>query len=226
MWMQLSDEFVKYPVDFLAYELLNEAVANDPDDWNKLLNITINSLRKLEPYRKIIIGSNRWQSPDTFDELKIPENDRNIILSFHFYTPFIFTHYRTHWTDIGEYVGTVRYPGQVINPKYLINYEGNLVEKLQGYTKVFNKDSLLKNILEPIEYARKHGLQLYCGEFGCTPNVYRSDRLQWYSDVCEIFRENNIAWANWDYKGAFAIFNLQNGNPDETLIDILMGSSD
>jgi len=221
LWMQLSDEFSKYPVDFLAYELLNEAVADNPDDWNDLVSLTIDSLRKKEPHRKIIVGSNRWQSPDTFHDLRLPENDSNIIVSFHFYTPFIFTHYRTHWTETGRYTGPVRYPGQSIKPEYLINYEDNLAEQLKIYTGTYNKDTLLKCIREPIEFAKKHKLQLYCGEFGCTPTVYRSDRLQWYKDVREIFEENDIAWTNWDYKGAFSIFNLQTGKPDEILIRIL-----
>lgn len=224
MWLRLSGEFSKYPLSMVAYELLNEAVADDPEDWNRLLKITIDSLRKKEPYRKIIIGSNRWQSPDTFNGLTIPENDSNIILSFHFYEPFIFTHYRTHWTEVGKYSGTVKYPGKAIEPEYLDNYEDCLVENLQAYSKDYNKDTLLKSIQEPIRYANKYGLQLYCGEFGCTPAVHRSDRLQWYCDICEIFRENNMAFANWDYKGAFPVF-LQSGMPDERLIDIITGIS-
>ena len=223
MWMQLSDEFSKYPVDFLVYELLNEAVADSPDDWNDLVSQTIDSLRKKEPHRKIIVGSNRWQSPDTFHDLRLPESDSNIIVSFHFYTPFIFTHYRTHWTEIGKYTGPVRYPGQAIKLEYLSNYEDNLAGQLKTYTGTYNKDTLLKYIKEPIEFAKKHKVQLYCGEFGCVPTVYRSDRLQWYKDVREIFEENNIAWANWDYKGAFSIFNIQSGKPDEILIKVLTG---
>ena len=33
-------------------------------------------------------------SADTFDQLKIPAGDKNIVLSFHFYEPFHLTHYQ------------------------------------------------------------------------------------------------------------------------------------
>jgi hypothetical protein len=42
----------------------------------------------------------------------------------------------------------------------------------------------------------------------------------------DIFESNNIAWSNWDYKGAFSIFNAQTGDPDEKLIFVLVGNSD
>jgi hypothetical protein len=38
-----------------------------------------------------VIGSNRWQSATTFDKLRVPENDTNIVLSYHFYEPFFLT---------------------------------------------------------------------------------------------------------------------------------------
>jgi endoglucanase len=40
-----------------------------------------------------------------------------------------------------------------------------------------------------------------------------------------IFETSNIAWANWDFKGGFAIFNFETGRPDKELIDVLLGPS-
>lgn len=84
---------------------------------------------------------------------------------------------------------------------------------------------MLQRILKPIQYAKKHNLQLYCGEFGCTLKVHRNDRLNWYRDVRYIFESNDIAWANWDYKGGFPIYNIQTDNPDDKLISVLVGNS-
>ena len=82
-WRDLSGALKKYPVENVAYELMNEPVADDPEDWNKLVEKVVAVIREAEPTRKIVIGSNRWQSADTFDKLRIPANDKNIILSFH-----------------------------------------------------------------------------------------------------------------------------------------------
>jgi endoglucanase len=71
-WMDLSDELINYPLDQVAYELLNEAVADDPEDWNRLVARVMKALREREPQRMIVIGSNRFQDPETFPDLKIP----------------------------------------------------------------------------------------------------------------------------------------------------------
>ncbi|HPR32651.1 MAG TPA: cellulase family glycosylhydrolase, partial [Prolixibacteraceae bacterium] len=222
MWLLLSGEFSKYPVEDLAYELLNEAVADSSSQWNRLLKTTIDSIRKREPYRKIIFGSNKWQTPKTFHELVVPENDSNIILSFHFYAPHAFTHYRAHWLEAGKYIGPVNYPGQVIEPENLTGYPENVLKGINQSNGYYTKDTLLGNIQEPLLYAKEHRLQLYCGEFGCVPFVPRTMRLQWYKDVREMFEMNGIAWSNWDYKGLFGIFNSGNGNPDQYLMDVLI----
>ncbi|MEO5984600.1 MAG: cellulase family glycosylhydrolase, partial [Ferruginibacter sp.] len=113
-WRDLSKELRNYPVEDVAYELMNEPVADDPEDWNKLVEKAVAVIRQGEPARKIVIGSNRWQSADTFDKLRIPQNDKNIILSFHMYEPFLLTHHTASWTGIKDYKGPVNYPGVIV----------------------------------------------------------------------------------------------------------------
>jgi len=223
MWLQLSDELKGYSNSMVAYELLNEAVADDPDDWNRLLAKAIAAIRKKEPARKIIVGSSGWQNPDNFDQLKIPENDKNLILSFHFYSPHSFTHHQANWEATGIYEGPVKYPGRPVEPKYMKGLDQNVIDELMVYDGVYTRDTLLKMIQKPIAYAKKYDLPLYCGEFGALHTVPRKDYLQWYADVRYIFETNDIAWANWDYKGGFAIFDFNTGKPDKELIEVLLG---
>lgn len=223
MWLQLSDELKGYSTGTVAYELLNEAVADDPDDWNRLLAKTIVAIRKKEPARKIIVGSNGWQNPDNFDQLVIPENDKNLILSFHFYSPHTFTHHQANWEATGIYEGPVKYPGRPIEPGHMRGLDQSVIDELMQYDRVYTRDTLLQMIQKPIVYARKYELPLYCGEFGTLHSVPHEDRLQWYADVRYIFETNNIAWANWDFKGGFAIFDFETGKPDKELIDVLLG---
>lgn len=222
MWLALSKEFSNYSINTLAYELLNEAVADSSSQWNNLLKITIDSLRKHEPERKIIIGSNRWQSTDTFNELVVPDNDRNIILSFHFYAPHAFTHYRAPWMTAGQFTGEVHYPGQVVDSTELASYPDSIIMAIKESNGYYTIDKLQKLMMEPIIYAREHKLQLYCGEFGTMPTVRRGDRLAWYTDVRSILEENNIAWSNWDYKGGLFGIHYSNGQVDEYLVKALI----
>jgi len=221
MWLQLSEELRQYPNDMLAYEIMNEAVADDPEDWNKLLDKVITEIRVKEPWRKIVVGSNKWQIPDTFPALKIPANDKNIILSFHFYTPLALTHHKAPWLPIAEYTGPVNYPGQIVDPS---NYEG-LSEAAVDYMKkwangYFTKEILEEKIAPAIKVAKANNLPLICGEFGVYPTISDDLRLRWYQDVCDIFRKNNIAYCHWCYKGDFPVL-TEKGEPDRKLVSVL-----
>jgi len=221
-WRQLSAHLQNRPTDMVAYEPMNEPVADDPEQWNVLLEKAIKVIREKEPNRTLVIGSNRWQSVDTFDQLRIPENDRNILLSFHSYTPMIFTHYKASWTKVGEYTGPVQYPGVIIKEEDLKGLPEDLVKEIGYYNGDYNRDVLVKLLEKPLAVAAKYNLPLYCGEWGCLPTVPEAGRMQWYADMRAILEQNNIAWATWDYKGNFGIISMDGQEVYQNLIDVLL----
>ena len=222
MWRQLSLELRSYPTGMLAYEILNEAVADNPEDWNKLLNKVIAQIRTQEPERMIVVGSNRWQIPSTFPDLRIPENDPNIILSFHFYTPMALTHHLAPWSAVAEYTGPVQYPGQIVDTLAYRKLSKSTVEAMRNYANgYFDKQVLEKEMSPAIKTAKERNLRLFCGEYGVYPTIPDDLRLKYYKDVCEIFNANNIAYCHWCYKGDFPVLN-DKGEPDGKLISILM----
>lgn len=221
-WRDLSASMKNRPVDQVAYELMNEPVADDPESWNVLAEKAVAMMRTLEPDRFLVIGSNRWQSTATFDRLRVPANDPRIILSFHFYHPHVLTHYKAGWTKVGEYQGPVRYPGQIIDPKDLQGLPQDLINAIQGSNGVYNRDILEKELAKPLALQQKTGLPLYCGEWGCLGTVPEKDRLQWYTDVRAILEKHHIAWTHWDYKGSFGILRGREQEPYQPLIDVLL----
>lgn len=207
-WRDLSEELSSYPTSAVAYELMNEPVAKDAEDWNKLVARAVQVIREREPKRFIVIGSNMWQHADTFDELRVPENDPNIILSFHLYDPMMITHYKASWVDIHPYKGPVHYPGQSVKEEDMKDLDPALAKKVQDRNGVWNIEVLEAKIQEPLKKARETGLQLYCGEWGAITSAPTEDRLRWYQDVRKLFEKHNIAYANWDYKSSnFGIIN-------------------
>ena len=89
--------------------------------------------------------------------------------------------------------------------------------------KVYNRDTLLKMMQKPIRLADSLKLQLYCGEFGVFRDFFPAAKLAWYTDMVSIFREYNIAYANWNYKSdSFGIVD-ENGKPLLPIIKILTG---
>ncbi len=222
-WRDLSEELRKYPNGLVAYELMNEPVADDPEEWNVLVEHAMAVVRANEPERKVVIGSNRWQSVHTFDDLGVPDNDPNIILSFHFYIPFILTHYKASWTGIANYEGSVKYPGLTVEDKDLEGLEGELYNEIKNEQKFYTRDTLEALMAQPIRKAVQYGLPLYCGEWGALPTTDQESRFNWYRDMRFILEKNGIAWANWDYKGGFGIVDGNVNKPYNDLINILVG---
>jgi endoglucanase len=211
LWRDLASAVNKFPEAMLAYEFMNEPVADDAEQWNVLLSRVTDSIRSWEKNRTLVIGSNRWQSANTFDQLRIPAGDKNILLSFHFYEPFFLSHYKASWTDLKDFKGTVQYPGQIV--------AGGSTAKEK---MIFNRDTLVHMMRKPIHLADSLGLLLYCGEFGIIDGSPRASALAWYKDMISIFDQHKIAYANWNYKaGSFGIVD-KNRVGDTTLINILL----
>jgi len=221
LWKQLSGELHEYPLDMVAYEPLNEAVAEDSEDWNKLINQVIGALRELEPERVIVMGSNRWQTAGTFPDLQIPANDPNIILSFHFYTPMPVTHYTAPWTPLASYMGPVVYPGQAIDEAEYEAMDETLLAAVEEHNGMFDRAALEAIMVPAIEVARAANLPLYCGEFGAFPAAPLEVRQAWYRDMISIFDEHDIAWAHWNYKDDFPLV-TQDLEPITELLGILI----
>ncbi len=225
LWRVLSDSLNSYPTGMVAYELMNEPVADDPEDWNQLVARAVAVIREREPERVIVIGSNEWQHTDTFDVLKVPENDPNILLSFHFYKPFLLTHYQASWTNIANYTGPVHYPGPIVTEEEFAQLPDTLKAYAEERMQTYHRDSLEKMMALPIQVAKELNLPLYCGEWGVITSAPQEDRLRWYQDMVDIFEENGIAYAKWDYKsGSFGLVTGE-GEPNEELVEIISSGS-
>ena len=238
LWRDLSDALHDVPTSELAYEIMNEPIAEDPEQWNHLVAIAFAAIRERESSRVIVIGSNMWQTARTFPFLKVPEGDRNIILSVHTYEPLLFTHHTAPWIEgpIGEYQGEVQYPGPVVDKA---TYDA-LAASCAGRTlrhplpasvlDNWGPERIRQELAPAIARARELHLQLYCGEFGTLPSMSRQARLAYYRDIVSVFESEGMAWANWEYKGQFGIYEWHGdryltGAPDTELIEVLMQKS-
>ena len=224
LWLDLSKALKKYSNNLVAYELMNEAVADDPELWNNLVATAVKTIRAVEPSRTIVIGSNKWQQVQTFDVLKVPENDPNILLSFHFYEPFLLTHWHASWTDQKNYTGPVHYPDTILTQNEFDALPVEMKESAERWVnKEFNKAWILEQWQKPIQKAKELGLPLYCGEFGIITGPPQEDMLRWYQDMIDLFEENGIGYANWNYKsGSFGLVE-DDGTRKEDFIRIVSG---
>jgi len=132
--------------------------------------------------------------------LKVPK-DKNIILSFHFYEPFLLTHYKASWTGLKNYTGPVHYPGVLLTKAEF----DSLAPDQQAIVKDFvgeewNMEKLDSMMMLAVKKAKELGLQIYCGEYGVIENAPEADKIRWFNDMISVFNKNGISSANWNYK--------------------------
>ena len=223
MWKKISAEFKDYPIGFLAYELLNEPVPPGPDDWNILMNRAIVELRRLEPERMLILDPSSHSSIGQLKNMDIPEGDPNFMVTVHFYTPHLLTHYQAAWMDgLKNLSIPLHYPGQLVAQA---DYDTITVQKhkdvVRYYNGYYDKAVLQLRVQEAIDFAKMKNLQLHVGEVGCIDNTDKEVMHAWYKDVLDIFKENNVAFSIWGYKSNFGILTDYGTPKDKELIDII-----
>ena len=222
-WRHLSDELKKYPNEMLAYELMNEPVADEPEIWNVIVNRCLQVVREREPERTVFIGSNRWQSFETVKDLRVPEKDKNLIISFHYYGPMLLTHYKAGWSSgTRDYEGPIHYPGLLVKPEELAQQPENIQQKYAYATRtVCDRESISRDFKQVADVAGKLGLAVYCGEFGCITKAPDAESAAWYRDMASLFNEYGFGFATWDFKGDFGV--KRNGQWVDFIIEPLTG---
>ena len=197
LWEDLSDELKNYPNSLVAYELLNEPCSNDPANWNRVAELTIAAIRAKEPERTIVVGVCSTNGSAKYDALTLSQTHR-ILMTFHFYSPYIFTAYGMQETTGGMEI-PMYYPGQLVPNEYI----GNLPEKWQYMgAKTYNKEVLREGLTAGIKRAKALNVPVFVGEFGTMKWTPEPSRANWYRDIVDILNDNNVAYTSFDYKGA------------------------
>lgn len=199
LWDSISTQFKDR--DNVAYELLNEVVEKENALlWNDLIDRTVSAIRKNDSYVPIIYGGIQWNSASTLKLLKIPE-DKNIIFTFHFYEPLLFTHQKAYWVKQMDPQKEVFYPESMNYYRLhsaVLGEQGEAV--LHSTSETMGKEFLEEMVREAVLAAEKAGTQLYCGEFGVIDQAPVLDTLRWFRDVHAIFEKYQIGCSIWTYK--------------------------
>jgi endoglucanase len=104
-WRQLSARYQDAP-DSVLFELLNEPSGKlTPALWNECLAEALAIVRERNPTRTVIVGPAFWNSIAHLSELQLPENDRNLIVTVHYYIPMDFTHQGAAWAGRKDKLG-------------------------------------------------------------------------------------------------------------------------
>ena len=105
LWEQFATRFGKYS-DRVAFELLNEVTDQSYGPiWNKIADACIKRIRVIAPEVKILVGGYWNNSVAAVKDIELSDYT-NIILNYHCYEPFIFTHQAAYWCRNSRRIST------------------------------------------------------------------------------------------------------------------------
>ncbi|HEY5563803.1 MAG TPA: cellulase family glycosylhydrolase [Clostridiaceae bacterium] len=210
--------------DTIIFELLNEIVEPTSDRWNKVAHETVAAIRELDKDRRIIVGGNLYNSVFMLKEIELFD-DENVIYTFHFYEPHLFTHQKASWMPtFVEFNKTVNYPdsGEVYS-EFHKRYPDFPQTDLALLDLEEVGEAYIRQSLKPaIEFVKSTGKAVYCGEYGVIAQAPAASKIRWHQYVIAAFKELNIARSVWSYKEmGFPMVDISGKVIDEELIKVV-----
>jgi endoglucanase len=142
MWGQIAEHYRSYP-NALLFELLNEPTGVlNATRWNDLIAAAMPVVRKTNPTRNLVIGPVESNDLRALGELQLPEADQHIIVTFHYYHPFQFTHQAAEWVQgSASWFGTEWIASSV--EKQLVEFDFDTVAEWAGtiFVQSFSESS-------------------------------------------------------------------------------------
>jgi endoglucanase len=197
-WRQVAPRYANAP-DSVAFELLNEPhKALDPI-WNEFAGELLALVRQSNPTRTVVIGPTSWNSFRELSKLRLPENDRNLLVTFHYYDPFRFTHQGARWTDLGSLRGVP------------FGSEADLAQ-------------IRKDFDEVAAWARANDRPILLGEFGAydksgTPVDMRA---AYTNAVAREAERHGFGWDYWQFDSDFVVWDMQRNGWNEPILKALI----
>jgi endoglucanase len=198
-WKQISARYQNAPDD-VFFEVLNEPNQKlTPALWNDYLREALAIIREKNPTRTVIVGPAFWNSIDHLAELKLPEQDRHLIVTVHYYTPMEFTHQGASWTP-------------AYKDKLGVDWAGT-PEQLARISRDFDK---------AVAWAKEHNRPMFLGEFGAYDKAEMNARARYISSVARAAEQRGWSWAYWQFDSDFILYDVKGDKWVEPVLQALV----
>jgi len=213
VWEQIARRY-KDRSDYIIYEILNEPHGIADALWGEIQGKAIEAIRRIDQRHAIIVGGTDYNSIGKLSA--IPKyTDANLIYTFHFYDPHIFTHQGANWGEpsMADLRGVPFPYDSKRMPRTPSSLTGTWIEGgLRNYINAVSAKNLFTPLDRAVKFARERDVPIFCGEFGVyIPNCLNDDRVRWYEVVTAALDRRNISRTSWDYFGGFGLFVTDRG---------------
>jgi len=200
LWRQIAVHYRTSP-QTLCFELLNEPHGNmSSPEWNRIVADTLKAVRKSNPDRWIMVGPTHFNSITKLGELELPEEDRKLVVTVHYYLPHNFTHQGASWA------------GEAVRQLKDIRWSGDPAER----------DAVRKDFDSAMAWAIRHQRPIYLGEFGSYSTAAMADRARWTRCVAGEAAAHRMGSAYWEFCSGFGAYDSQQEAWRKPLLDALI----
>ena len=183
LWSQIAERY-RDQSDALYFEVLNEPHAGlSAEKWNALLADALSVIRRSNPDRFVIVGPAEFNTISRLPALRLPEQDRRLIVTFHYYSPLQFTHQGASWTKgSDEWLGTTwdGTPGQ--------------------------KQAVRRDLDHAALWAEERDRPLFLGEFGAYSRADMASRVRWTRFVRDEAEKRGMSWSYWEFGTGYGAY--------------------
>jgi len=209
VWLQMAQRYASRS-NYILYEVLNEPHGISAQSWGQIQQTVINTIRTVDTKHTIVVGGVGYNSYNDLATLPV-YTDKNLLYTFHFYDPFMFTHQGASWVAPSmEPLSGVPFPYNAAKmPACPASLKGSWIEGSLNYYANDGTVAKVKAMIDiAVNFKNTRNVPVFCGEFGVyIPNSNNTDRVFWYEIVRKYLEEKAIPWTIWDYQGGFGIFN-------------------
>lgn len=182
LWRQIAARYAGYP-DTLYFEVANEPHDIGAATWNAAQAKAIAAIRETNPTRWLIVTPVDWSSHRRLQDLQLPEDDQRLIVTFHYYLPFEFTHQGAEWV-----AGTDKWLGRTWT------------------ASTSERQSVMFDLDRAARWGKEHGRPIYLGEFGAYSKADMESRALWTAYVARQAEQRGMSWAYWEFRAGFGVY--------------------
>jgi endoglucanase len=194
LWEQIAARYKDRPrgVYFEVYNEPNGKLVGAK--WNAAAGRVLAVVRKTNPTRPVIVGPGKWNGIGALDDLELPADDHNLIVTVHYYDPFHFTHQGASWVK-----GADQWKGT--------EWSGSDDERA----------AVKKALSKAAEWGKAHDRPMFLGEFGAYEAGDMASRARWTKCVSREAEKAGMSWAYWEFCSGFGAYDPKAGAWREAL---------
>lgn len=197
IWQQVAAHFFAKS-DKLVFELYNEPHGRlDADRWNDLQARALGVVRQYNPKRVVMLSPVNWSNAHALASMRVP-NDPHLIVGFHHYEPFKFTHQGAFWVKPELPVG-------------MTCCDASQTAAIVGALDIAKS------------WATSNRYPVFMGEFGSMKTAEMASRVTYTRLVRTEAERRGISWAYWELASNFGIYDPAAKTFHAPLLKALMG---